>query len=441
MKGAVVQRRAVWLVMVALVLFASACASGEVGGEDDGDTPGEPQGGGSVDVAAVWTGTEQENFEAILDNFTEETGIETTYKSTGDDAAAYLGTQIEGGNPPDVAMLAQAGLLRDLAADGSLTAANDDVAAALEDNFSQDWIDLGSVDGELYGVYFKGANKSTWWYNTKVFQQAGVEPPATWDDMLQTAQTVNSSGTPFVSIGGGDGWTLTDWFENIYIQVAGPEKYDQLANHEIPWTDDSVIETLEVFAELVGDEANIAGGVQGALQTDFPTSVHQVFAAQPKAATVYEGDFVAGVISGETEAKEGDYDFFNFPQIGDAGAAVVGGGDVAVALTDNEAAQELLAYLATPEAVEPWVEAGGFTSPNQNVDTGLYPDELTRKSAEAITSAETFRFDMSDLQPSAFGGTVGKGLFLRFQDFLQNPDDPMAVAKALEKDASKAFKG
>lgn len=432
--------RRLWTVLVAMMLLLAACGGGEVETQDDGAGGGDAdEVTGEVNVAAVWTGTEEENFQAVLDAFTEETGIETTYKSTGDDVGAYLGTQIEGGNPPDVAMLPQPGLLRDLAAEGSLVPAGEEVRATMEEHFSPDWLELGSVDGELYGVYFKAANKSTWWYNTGVFDQAGVQPPATWDEMLETAQTVNSSGTPWVSIGGGDGWTLTDWFENIYIQVAGPEKYDQLANHEIPWTDQSVIDSLEVFAELVGDEANIAGGTAGALQTDFPTSVQQVFADPPKAASVYEGDFVAGVITGETNAQEGDYDFFSFPAIDGAGAAVVGGGDAAVALTDNEAAQELLRYLATPEAAEVWASLGGFTSPNQSLDTSVYPDDLTRRSAEAVAGAEVFRFDLSDLQPAQFGGTVGKGLFLRFQDFLQNPDDPQAIAQALERDAKKAF--
>jgi hypothetical protein len=423
------------------IMFLSACAGGEVGGDQAEETPGEEQEEevtGSVNVAAVWTGTEQENFEAVLDAFTEATGIETTYKSTGDDVGAYLGTQIEGGNPPDVAMLPQPGLLRDLAADGSLQPVGEAGVAALEENYASVWSDLGSVDGELFGVYFKAANKSTWWYNTAAFEQAGVTPPTTWDEMLAAAETVKASGLPFVSMGGADGWTLTDWFENIYIQTAGPEKYDQLAAHEIPWTDDSVIEALETFALLVGDESNIAGGTAGALQTDFPTSVQQVFSDPPKAATVYEGDFVAGVITGETKAKEGDFDFFNFPLLGDA-PAVVGGGDVAVALSDNAAGQELLAFLGTPEAAEVWASKGGFASPNQNLDTSVYPDELTARTAEALATAEIFRFDLSDLQPAEFGGTVGKGLFLRFQDFLQNPDDPQAAAEALEKDAAKAF--
>ncbi len=105
--------------------------------------------------------------------------------------------------------------------------------------------------------------------------------------------------------------------------------------------------------------------------------MQQVFTNPPKAATVYEGDFVAGVITAETKAKEGDYDFFDFPTIGDAGAAVVGGGDAAIAMTDNEDAQKLLAFLATPEAAEVWASKGGFTSANQNLDTSVYPDELT----------------------------------------------------------------
>ena len=43
---------------------------------------------------------------------------------------------------------------------------------------------------------------------------------------------------------GADGWTLTDWFENVYLSQAGPENYDKLPKHEIPWTDPSVEEAL-----------------------------------------------------------------------------------------------------------------------------------------------------------------------------------------------------
>jgi alpha-glucoside transport system substrate-binding protein len=434
--------RRVLFLLTATVLVIGACSSGEVGGDDEAGGGGtEAEGGGEVSVVAVWTDVEEEGFTAVLEAFEEETGNAFSYQSS-DDLAAFLGAQIEGGDPPDVAMLPQPGLLRDLAGDDSLIEASEDAAANLEENYAPVWTELGSVDGTLYGVYFKAASKATWWYNATVFEQAGVEPPASWDEMLETAQTVNSSGVPFLSIGAADGWPLTDLFENVYLQTAGPDMYDQLSNHEIPWTDPSVVEALEKMGELIGDEANLVGGTSGALQDDFVTSVTQVYTDPPEAATVYEGDFVAGVIGGETSAKVGtDADFFDFPTIGE-GPAVVGGGDVAVALTDNPAAQELLAFLATPEAAEAWASRGGFTSPNQNMSLDVYPDDVSRRVAEGLIAASesgAFRFDMSDLQPAEFGATAGRGMFRRFQEFFENPSDPEGAAQNLESDAKKAF--
>jgi alpha-glucoside transport system substrate-binding protein len=435
-------RRHMLVLLLTVILILSACAGdvGEDGEETDG---GEAEGGGGqeVSVAAVWTGVEQEGFEAVLQAFEGESGNTYTYQSS-DDLAAFLGTQIEGGDPPDVALLPQPGLLRELAADGSLQEIGEDAAANLEENYAPIWSELGSVDGTLYGVYFKAASKGTWWYNTTVFEQAGVEPPGTWDEMLQTASTVNQSGVPFLSIGVADGWPLTDMFENVYLQTAGPEMYDQLTNHEIKWTDQSVIEALTTMGDLVGDPANLAGGTEGSVQDDFVTSVTQVFSDPPEAATVYEGDFVAGVIGGETNAKVGqDADFFPFPTIAGEGG-VVGGGDVAVALTDNPAAQELSTYLATPEAAEIWASKGGFTSPNQNMSLDVYPDDVSRRIAEGLIDASesgAFRFDMSDLQPAEFGATGGRGMFLRLQQFFENPNNVEGAARNLEKDAAAAF--
>src|SRR5690606_1532911 len=125
-----------------------------------------------------------------------------------------------------------------------------------------------------------------------------VTPPETWDDLVTASQTVSDSGATPWAVAGADGWTLTDWFENVYLSQAGPEMYDQLTEHEIPWTDPSVEEALNTLAEIWGGDGFVAAG---ALQTDFPGSVTEVF-ANGNAAMVYEGDFVAGVISGETDA-------------------------------------------------------------------------------------------------------------------------------------------
>ena len=64
---------------------------------------------------------------------------------------------------------------------------------------------------------------------------------------------------------------------------------------------------------------------------------------------------------------------------------------------------------------------------------------FSETTAGAIGEAEVFRFDLSDLQPSAFGGTVGQGLFKLFQDFLKNPSDIDGITKQMEAAAAKAY--
>lgn len=393
--------------------------------------------GQTIEVAAVWSGAEQENFQKVLDAFAEQTKASVKYTSTGDDIATVLAPRVQGGSAPDVAMLPQPGLLKQFAAEGALKPVSNDVSAQIDANFAPIWKELGTVEGQTYGVWFKAANKSTVWYNVKAFEDAGVQPPTSWDELVTASQTLADSGvTPF-SVAGADGWTLTDWFENVYLTQAGPEMYDKLTNHEIPWTDPSVKTALETLAQVWGKDGFVAAGAQ---QTDFPTSVSNVFADPPKAAMVYEGDFVAGVIASSSSAKVGtDANFFPFPSIGQP--AVVGGGDVAVAFKDSPGAQALLMYLATPQAAEIWVEAGGFTSPNKNVDQAKYPDDVSRNIAKALIDAgDAFRFDMSDNTPPAFGGTKGKGMWKDLADFLANPSDADAAMKALEANAAAAYK-
>src|SRR5699024_1840080 len=79
-------------------------------------------------------------------------------------------------------------------------------------------------------------------------------------------------------------------------------------------------------------------------------------------------------------------------------------------------------------------------SPNQAVDTSLYPDDTSRQIAEALVNAETFRFDMSDLTPSAFGGTEGQGEWQIMIQFLSDPSDIQGTQQALEDAAAAASK-
>ena len=430
--------------MLGLFVLAAGCGGDDddegdgagTGAADTGDGGGEISG--DVSVVSTWSGPEQASFQAVIDGFTEQNpDVNVTYDSAGDALPTVLSTAVEGGNPPSVALVAQPGLIQGYVERGALQPI-DFAQDTISENFGESIIQVGTFDDQLYALLFKAANKSTVWYNVQAFEDAGVEPSESWEDFLAGAETIKASGLPAYSIGGAEGWTLTDLFENIYLRTAGGDMYDQLSRHEIPWTDQSVKDALTEMAKVVGDADNIAGGAQGALQSDFPTSVSNVFAEDAKAAMVIEGDFVPGVVESPLEPESG-YNVFPFPSINESPPSVVGGGDLAIMFDDTPASRAFIEYLASPEAAEIWAGRGGFASANQNLDASVYADPITQTTATAIAEAEEFRFDLSDLQPSEFGGTEGQGLWKLFQDFVANPDDIDGIAQQLEAAAKAAY--
>ncbi|MFD9650706.1 ABC transporter substrate-binding protein [Streptomyces mirabilis] len=427
---------------LALALGATACGGGPVAAGGGGKS----LSGQTITVAGVWSGSEQKNFQKVLDAFTAKTGAKTQFVSTGDNVSTVVGSKIEGGNAPDVVMVPQVGVLQQFAKEGWLKPLSKTTEQSVDTNYASVWKKYGSVGDTLYGVYFKAAHKSTVWYSPDALAQAGVKPPTTYDAMLKAGHTVSDSGLAAFSVAGQDGWTLTDWFENIYLSQAGPEKYDALAAHQLKWTDPTVVEALTTLGKLFKDKQLMAGGQKGALNTDFPGSVEKVFGPKPEAGMVYEGDFVAGVAKDQFGKKIGqDANFFPFPAVDGGKAPVVSGGDAAVVLKDGKnqkAAMTFLEYLATPEAAAVWAGAGGFLSPNKKLDLASYSDDIARETAKSLVAAgDSVRFDMSDQAPAAFGGTKGAGEWKILQDFLRDPSDPKATAAELEKAAAKAYQG
>ncbi|MGP3954513.1 ABC transporter substrate-binding protein [Nonomuraea sp. 3N208] len=395
--------------------------------------------GVKLEVAAKWTGAEQKNFEQVLKAFSDKTGAEVTYASTGEDTGAFLGPRIQAGSPPDVAILPQPGLVQQYVDQKALKPLTDAVTTEIDTNYTPYWKELGSVGGQVYGVLIKAAHKSLVWYRSQAFDDAGVQPATTWDELVKNSQAIADSGTPPFSLCGASGWTLTDLFENVYLSTAGPENYDKLSKHEIPWTDPTVTTALEKIQQIVGKQEFLVDGTSGTMQTDFPTCVSKVY-SNKKAAMVIEADFVA-VEAVQSGAKVGDEaKYFPFPKAGDTPPVVLGG-DVAVAMKDSPGAMALLQFLASKEGGEIWAKLPGYLSPNKNVSPDNYPDELTKQLGQTIVSAgDAVRYDMSDLAPSAFGGTDGKGEWKVLQDFVRKPTDIKGAQEALEAEAKKAWK-
>jgi ABC-type glycerol-3-phosphate transport system substrate-binding protein len=429
-------------VVAALVAVTAGCGGGG-GGSSNSTSTGNSSVSGSIKFWGIWAATEQKAFQKVIDGFhTQYPNVTVTYASKGNDIPTVLSTAIAGGNPPDMADIAQPGLMKQFVQQGHLkpiTYAQSTIAS----NFSPAWEDLGKVNGKLYGLLFKASNKSTLWYNVNVLKQAGVQAPKTWSQMISDAKTIKASGTPAYSLCGANGWTLTDIFENIYLRMWGQNKYDALSAHQIKWTDSTVTKALQDMAQVVGDTGNIYGGTSGALQTDYPTCVDYAFATPPKAAFNLQGDFVSLEILQATKSKPvKDFNVVPFPTItsGPNSTAVETGGDLIVAFRDTPAIEAFMKYLASSQAAQIWAKLGGFGSGNKNVPASVYPDPITKATEAPLAGASSVAFDMSDEQPAAFGATTGQGEWGIFQKFLQNPSSIASIQQQLESSAAKAYK-
>jgi hypothetical protein len=444
-KNRIARRASVAALVVTLGVVAAAwsASSGAAGGQKA--LRGNASISGTISFDGIWTSSSgQKQFQDVINAFQKlYPKVHVNYKPVGNNLPTVLATAVAGGHPPDMADIAQPGTVAQFVKQGKLkpiTYAKSTIAK----NFAPAWQQLGTFGGKLYAVVFKAANKSVIWYSVPDFKAAGVTPPKTFAQLLKDAQTIKSSGTPAYSIGGGEGWTLTDMFENIYLRTFGAAKYDALSAHKIKWTDPSVTTALNSMAKILGDTSNIAGGTSGALQYSFNQSVTNAFGSPSKAAMVFEADFVGGVITSSTSAKPGTgFNTFTWPSItpGPDASAVEIAGDLFVTFRDNPAIEAFVKYLATPQAAEIWAKQGGFGTGNKRVPSSVYPDAITRATEAPIGTAKSVVFDMSDEQPPAFGATAGQGEWGLFQDFLKDPSNVSGIQQQLETAAAAAYKG
>ena len=376
-----------------------------------------PEGNGrpTVTILGVMIGEQQEKIEAALAPFTEETGIEVIYEGT-DSFATTLPIRVDSGNAPDLAMFPQPGLMADFAREGVMIPLSEfmseaDLAAA----YDQSWLDLGSVDGEIYGVWYRASVKSLVWYNPQQFEANGYEIPTTWDEMLALSnQIVAEAKTPWclgMESGDATGWVGTDWVEEIMLRTVSPATYDQWINHDIPFNSPPVKQAVDKFGELVRSEDYIYGGTVGALSTPFGDSIQGLFGDEPNCYMHKQGNFIAAFLPEDLDTTT-EVSVFALPGIDPSyGLPVLVAGDVFGMFNDTPEARQLMEYIATKMPHEIAAGLGGYISPRKDIDPALYPDDLTRAQAEILSNADVIRFDGSDMMPGAVGtGTFWSGM-------------------------------
>lgn len=426
-----------WIIALfaALAIFAAACSpadessettttadSGD-GGGSEGETPYEhlnaalagEYDGTEITLQTQWTESEEEKLLAVLAPFEESTGITVNHEGLAGDHETVLTVRVEGDDAPDVAQIAQPGKMQQFASEGKLVDLSEWMNMdQLESDYIDSFLNLASYEDGTYGVWFKGDLKSIVWYPVQKFEEAGYQVPETWDELIALSDQIvaDGNGNPWcLSVESGDatGWPATDWLEDIVLRTLGGDVYDQWTNHEIAFNDGQILEAADYMSEIYFTPDYAWGGNTGINATwigDIPTfmitDTGETECWMHKQAAWIRDFFTEGV-----EFPE-DVDFFYFPPIDEAhGTPVLGSGDMMMMFNDRPEVRALMEYFATAEAAKPWIDAGGFISPNQSVPLDWYSDYPNNKLAAIMNGASTFRFDASDAMPAE----VGQGTF------------------------------
>jgi multiple sugar transport system substrate-binding protein len=245
-------RRGVVTCMAALAVLAAGC-----GGDDDG-------GGGDGDAASVkgktvtvWSNEFQPDrikaLEASLADFTAQSGIKTKVVAIPEDQLATLVTNATAaGKLPDVI----AGVpLQEAQAYAKEEILDVDAAQAVvdklgPDTFSEKALELATVDGKATEVPSDGWGQLLI-YRKDMFEQAGLDAPATLEDVRAAAEKLNKGGVAGITLATapGDGFTA-ETFEHVALAF-GCQLVDDGGN--VTLTSPECVEAFRYYGDLASN--------------------------------------------------------------------------------------------------------------------------------------------------------------------------------------------
>ncbi|UQU61696.1 ABC transporter substrate-binding protein [Couchioplanes caeruleus] len=409
---------------VGLVFGIAACGGGSDDSNDDSKTATQ-----SIDCAqfssygdlkgktvSVYTGIVTPEDKAYKDSykpFEDCTGVKINYEGDKSFETQIL-VRAKAGNPPDLAIVPQPGLLKQLVATGKAVEAPAEVAANVDKFWGKDWKGYATVNGKFYGAPSGASVKSLVWYSPAEFKEKGYTVPTTLDELKALSDKMVADGKkPWcagISSGEATGWPITDWMEDFMLRLYGPETYDKWVNHEIPFNGPESTAALDAVGAYLKNDKYVNGGlgdVKSIATTTFQDAGLPI--TEGTCSLHHQASFYAANFDKDTKVAE-DGDVFAFYMPGkDAGSKpVLGGGEFNLAFADRPEVKAFQTYLSTDTWANIKAKASqGWVSANKGIDPNNLSNPIDRLAATILKDPNTvFRFDGSDQMPAAVGSNA-----------------------------------
>ncbi|WP_328745493.1 extracellular solute-binding protein [Streptomyces sp. NBC_00285] len=207
------------------------------------------------------------------------------------------------------------------------------------------------LDDKVYGIPFD-MGMIGFWYNKKLFKQAGVsEPPTTWGGFLEAVSKLKSKNITPIALAGKEKWPGMYYWAYLAMRTAGIDAL-QKASEDKDFTGAGFVQAGRHLKELV----DLQPFQKGFLNAAYSTPTGQAAAVgNGKAAMELMGQWAPSVEADSGKGLGNDLGFFPFPAVeGGKGALTEvfgGGGGHALRRGAPQAAVDFLKFFAS-EATE-----------------------------------------------------------------------------------------
>ena len=372
-----------------------------------------------VNISHYFSGElNQDNLNTVMANFTESTGISVVDNPIGhEDFKAGILAGVASGVLPDVfsywagarvQFVVDAGALQPIDAMWDAAGLDDVVPAGVADATTL-------YNGERYFIPFN-IHYAALFYNPKVWAEAGIEVPDTWDGLMDAFAAFEAQGIDPIALGSKFRWPGQFWFDYLLLRTAGPDYRNALMAGDASYEDAEVVHAMTIWQSLI----DAGYFVDGANAYDWVDAADQV--ANGEAAVTLMGTWIGGDWKKQGLVPGEDYDFFDFPPVHpqlhiDVPQAGVGpiDGWVMTANADAESAGQLLQFLVSDKYTQAlWNVSYGSLSPNSGVSPIFY-DVVAAKAGASIANAAVyaFNYDLATTPPVA---ECGLDMFSAFMD-------------------------
>jgi ABC-type glycerol-3-phosphate transport system substrate-binding protein len=396
---------------------------------------------GDIDLLTWLGGPDREVLDALVAGFEAqhpELRVNINVTTSQGDARGGMRAALLGGERPDLitntwpafrAELADAGLLRDIT----------DVweGHGWSDALSQTWRDISTTNDAVYGIPYMFGYRSGVWHVPGDLEQIGLDAfPEDYEAFRGTFSALRDAGFAEPIAMPAQVYAHAEWFESILIRLGGPDLLGALARHEIPWTDERVVEAMRLYASLF--EAGCCGAPQLMNATHWDAAADRIF-VERSANFLVIGTWINARAQSQYQLEPGtDFAIGKFPALGlgHDDASVVDTKEIlASSVGDNpEGADLFLDYILSAEGSNIIAEAG-FTPPSGNVDTSIYDPVAAAWVSYAMEGP--VHFVLGDMLP----GSLVDEYRLALQQFIADPSEEqiLPTLERIEAVAARSY--